>query len=480
MPPRTSPRPVPEIRVSAAGAARRPRAASPAAVQRLPLIDPDRPLRTLAWRGSVGVSQRQFLASVHALARRLPAATHALNLCEDRYQFMVAFAAICLRGQTNLLPPSAVPGAIAEIAGGYPGCYAVGDGAPLALPLRWIAVDDDGIDDDRHDADEAARAAMPSIAADHIAALAFTSGSSGAPRAHAKTWQSLVQTARLAAQRFAVDGLPQVSVVATVPPQHMYGLETTVMMAFAGGYAAHSGRSFFPAELRLALLQVPAPRVLITTPVHLRSCLAAGLPLPRLQRVVCATAPLAPERAAAAEAQLGAPVFEIYGCTEAGSVATRRTVAAPAWTLFAGMHLSRQDDATVVHGAHLGAAVMLPDLLEDLGEGRFHLRGRNGDMLKVAGKRASLGDLTLRLLRIPGVSDAVVFVPPAKAGREARPAALVVAPGFSPSQILAALQATIDPVFLPRPLLCLPCLPRNAVGKLPRAALLAELRQHHG
>lgn len=443
------------------------------AILQLPLIEPDEPLRTVAWRGSRRVTQQQFLRDVRALADRLPDASHALNLCEDRYRFMVAFAAVCLRGQTNLLPPSPAAGVIGDIARAYPGCYALGDTAPPALPLRWIAVDDS------MDTDPAVQA-VPSLPADHVAALAFTSGSTGTPQAHAKTWGSLVQTARLAAQRFIVDGNPEAAnIVATVPPQHMYGLETTVMMALAGGCAAHSGRAFFPADLREALQQVPAPRVLITTPVHLRACLSASLPFPPLQLVISATAPLDAELATAAEAVLGAPVFEIYGCTEAGSMATRRTVSTPVWQFYPGMRLSRQDGADFVHGEHLPAPVALPDVVEDLGQGRFRLCGRNADMLKVAGKRASLNELTTRLLRIPGVCDAVVFVPEAPPGGEARPAALVVAPEVSEPQILAALQTMIDPVFLPRPLIRLPRLPRNAVGKLPRAALLAELERSH-
>ena len=414
------------------------------------------------------MSRQQFLGDVVALAARLPDATHALNLCEDRYHFMTAFAAVCLRGQTNLLPPSQAPGVIAQIAGAYPGCYALGDAAPPALPLPWIGV--------AHDATVAAAPqAVPTLAQDHVAALAFTSGSTGAPQAHAKTWGTLVRTAQLTAQRFLGDGHPAANIVATVPSQHMYGLETTVMMVLAGGCAAHAGRTFFPAELRDALAQVPAPRVLITTPVHLRACLAAAMPFPALQLIVSATAPLAPELAASAEAALGAPVHEIYGCTEAGSMATRRTVSTPIWQFFPGMHLTRQDGAQVVHGEHLPAPVTLPDLVDDLGDGRFRLRGRSTDLLKVAGKRASLSELTAHLLRIPGVVDAVVFVPEAAAGGEARPAALVVAPDLAEAHILAALGAMIDPVFLPRPLIRLPRLPRNTVGKLPYAALQAEL-----
>lgn len=441
-------------------------------MQYLPLIQPDRPQRVLAWRGSHAVSQQQFLHDVQVLADRLPGATHALNLCDDRYLFMVAFAAACLRGQTNLLPPSRAEGMVAEIAAAYPGSYALIDAAPCdlaALPAIVVSAGEE--------LSEPQARRVPTLPEDHVAALVFTSGSTGTPQAHAKTWRSLVGTARLCARRFLGEAQADANIVATVPPQHMYGLETTVMMALAGGCAAHAARPFFPGDLREALEQVPAPRVLITTPVHLRACVAAAPAFPPLTQVISATAPLETELAAAAEAVLGAPVFEIYGCTEAGSMASRRTVSAPIWQFYPGMRLSRDNGEDHVHGEHLDAPVLLPDVVEDLGDGRFRLLGRSADMLKVAGKRASVSELTARLLRIPGVSDAVVFVPVPNPGSEARPAALVVAPELSESQILAALARLVDPVFLPRPLIRVPRLPRNAVGKLPYAVLRAELER---
>ena len=44
-----------------------------------------------------------FFAHVRGVAAGLPAGAHAINLCEDRYRFLVAFAAALVRGQTVLL-----------------------------------------------------------------------------------------------------------------------------------------------------------------------------------------------------------------------------------------------------------------------------------------------------------------------------------------------------------------------------------------
>src|SRR5688500_3776417 len=104
------------------------------------------------------------------------------------------------------------------------------------------------------------------------------------------------------------------------------------------------------------------------------------------------------------------------------------------------------------------------------------LVGRPGDMVKIAGKRASLEALNAELLRIPGVRDGVFFLPESAAD-EQRVSALVVAPRLETATILRALRDRIDPAFLPRPLLIVDALPRNATGKLAREGLLAFARE---
>src|SRR5262249_2380295 len=119
---------------------------------------------------------------------------------------------------------------------------------------------------------------------------------------------------------------------------------------------------------------------------------------------------------------------------------------------------------------------LLQDIVELLPGQHFRLCGRNSDLLEIAGKRASLGDLTRKLLAIAGITDGVVFALDADTSGISRIAALAVAPNMREADVLAALRLAVDPVFLPRPLRCVAELPRNATGKLPRAALLAALR----
>src|SRR5437016_4775831 len=103
------------------------------------LVDADL-RRTLAWRNGAPISAGQFVGDVEALARLLPTAHFAVNLCEDRYQFLVAFCAVALAGQTNLLPSSRTPQTVAETLHAYAGSYALSERPLAPAPSRQFVV----------------------------------------------------------------------------------------------------------------------------------------------------------------------------------------------------------------------------------------------------------------------------------------------------------------------------------------------------
>ena len=419
----------------------------------------------------------RFLGQARALAALLPEGRHAINLCEDRYRFLLAFCAVALRGQVTLLPASRAPGTIAEEAARHADSYCLGDTAfPASMqPPRYWRLPESL---------PGAGGTPPCVDPDGLAAIGFTSGSTGEPGANPKRWDSFRTSTR---QNFAAlrDLWPDdaaARIVATVPPQHMYGMEMTVLLPLFADVAVHAGRPFFPQDILQALREVPAPRLLVTTPVHLRALLDAcaadaSLVPPPLAGIISATAPMPAGLAADAEAFFDCELREFFGSTETCVIAGRRSARDDAWTPFPGVQLHPQPDGCLVHAPHLPVPVALADLVEVRDDGSFLLHGRNADLLEIAGKRASLGDLTCKLQAVAGVVDGVVFQldAPGGAGGIRRIAALAVAPGLDEATILDALRRSIDPVFLPRPLRCVAALPRNGTGKLPRAALLALL-----
>jgi len=415
----------------------------------------------LVWHQGRPISRAAFCHAVRARAETLPTAPHAINLATGRLAFMIGLAAAALRSQLTLLPPNQSAEALEELRRAYPNHHVIEDDIVRGLEL------------DRE-------ASVPEISAAFDMATLFTSGSTSAPQPQTKTWRTLSLTGALDAKWFLSvqrptpnAQQPSFNIVATVPSQHMFGLQTTVLLPWAGHCAIVDSRPFFPADIRLALESVPEPRALVSTPMHLRTCLNSEQSLPALDFVLSATAPLPLDLAQTIEARWGTRVFEIYGSTEAGTIGTRRTTQGETWQLLPGATLEIAE-RTIYRCAHLPQPLVLNDRLERVGAEGFRLLGRATDQLKIAGKRATFTEMTQALLAIPGVLDGVVFQP----AEDARTAALAVAPGVERTFILDELAKRIDAVFLPRPLVLMNALPRNAVGKLPRDALLAVLQTH--
>lgn len=433
----------------------------------------------LAWRSGVPRSARHWLADAQALAARMPAgATSLVNLCADRYDFLVGFGAALLNGVPTLMPPNALPATLALLQRDYPKSWLVDHLDTDATELQALAVSD----------------AAPMINGDLQAAVLLTSGSTGVPVPHGRTWRSVVLNAQAQAKRVqqalaargVAGGLDTLTVVATVPPQHSYGFETSVTLSLLGGGALDAGRPFYPADIVTALDRVPRPRALVTTPFHLKTLLAADMPLPVADVIFCATAPLSPQLAAEAEQRLGGVLLEVYGCTEAGQVATRLPTQSPTWQTYGDLRVSRRapsgdaDESYWVEGGHVAVPTPLADVL-DIDDGQhFRLLGRQGDLIHVAGKRSSLAHLNHHLNSIEGVSDGAFWMPPdAGSGDVVRPVAFVVSPTLSAAQVGQALQQRLDAVFVPRRIVLLPVIPRESTGKV-TAGTLQALAQQHG
>lgn len=432
----------------------------------VPAGPPDRPL---AFDGAGIHTCAQFADAVRGVAALLPAAPFAINLCEDRHRFLVAFCAAALRGQATLLPPTRAPAVIDAVRAAHPGAYCIGDADIVPAPPGLLRLPD---------VLPRAGGAAPRIAADALVAIGFTSGSTGTPSSNPKTWGAFATSTaqNVAALEGLLDARRTTPLVATVPPQHMYGMELSVLLPLIADVAVHAARPFFPHDVARACAEAFAPALLVTTPVHLRALVQAAPAMPPLAGIVSATAPLPVDVARAAEAMFGCEVRELFGSTETCIVARRRTAIDAAWTPLPGVRITPAGDGTRVEAAHLPAPVLLADLVELHADGRFELRGRSADLLEIAGKRASLGDLTRKLLAVPGVHDGVVVQLEPNAQGVRRIAALAVAPDTSEAAIVNALRASVDPAFLPRLLRRVPALPRNATGKLPREAVLAALR----
>lgn len=405
----------------------------------------------------------------HAInvSRHLPDGNYALNLCQDRYFFIVAFLAVLLKKQRNLLPPNQTPATVALLLDNYPQSYCIADKPHSGFDNAWLLrpehFDGDGGD-------------FPPIPETQTAAVSFTSGSTGQPKAIAKTWGEFRRAASLALKQLNLAGRAW-HIVSTVPPQHMYGLETSLFWPIESNLSIDNRQPFFPEDIRRTLTPpispffkaemegFSRPCLLVSTPAHLKACIAADLSWRNIAMVLSSTGPLAADLAQTVESKMNAPLLEIFGSTETQSFASRRLTLSDQWTPYAGMRVSAVNGAFRVNGGHLRRETVLDDRFDIAADGCFRLVGRSAELLKVAGKRISLAELNSLLTGIDGVDDGVFFQ-----GADERLGAVVVS-NLNKQQLFAALRPALDAVFLPRPLYRVERLPRNAVGKIDRQQL---------
>lgn len=447
----------------------------------------------IAWARGRYISAGDYLAAARHMATRLPADKPVLNLCSKRHHFAVTLSAALLRGVPLLLPSTRTPEALRQLGLQYPGVHAVVDapgdsgGLPQIVYERGQAPSPD------------VAFSVPDIPAEQVAAYIFTSGSTGTPVAHAKRWGRLMRCAQGAGQRvrdmLAAGRAAQTSstiqgehgpftVTGTVPAQHMFGFELTVMMPLANEGVIDASHPFYPADIVDALSHAPAPRVLVSTPFHLRTLIESGLKPEPAHLLFSATAPLSPQLARDAENCLKAPLLEIYGSTETGQLATRRSAYGESWQTVDQIEIEALgvnadgESRFVARGGHLEEDTPLGDVLELLGPTRFNLLGRHADLVNIAGKRTSLAHLTHQINSIAGVVDAALYWPQSaeldQQARVTRPLAFVVAPTLTELDLLHVMRERIDPAFMPRRVHFVESLPRNSTGKLPQQAL-AEL-----
>jgi len=442
----------------------------------VPLLAFTEAARTIAWRDGQAVTVADFLAEVQQLVPLLPKVRHILNDCHDRYRFTVTLCAIMVAGKINLLPSTRTPQVIRQLQQFAPDAHCLTDQAACTIALPQMQYPN-------LSAFAGGAMDIPPLAATQTVAYVFTSGSTGTPIAHRKTWGALQRDVQVEAEQLGLTAGGTYTLIGTVPAQHMYGFESTVLLALANGFALSNAPCFYPADICAAIEQVPMPRVLVTTPIHLRQLLAIPRPVPPVTLLLSATAPLSPQLAKQAEQAFAAPLLEIYGSTETGQFATRRPAQSPEWKLFPGIRMQRhptdaQDERHWISGGHVEIPMPMNDVIEITGENRFLLHGRMADMVNVAGKRSSLDWLNHQLNEIEGIIDGAFFVPEeTQAGTVTRLQAFVVAPAMSVADIMAALRTRIDPAFMPRPLHKVDSLPRNATGKLPQEALAQWARK---
>lgn len=235
-----------------------------------------------------------------------------------------------------------------------------------------------------------------------------SSGSTGGAKRIVRTEESLRADAAALVSAFPGTWTGGAVVVSSVRPEYMYGALWRVRAPETAGYDVDP--SVVTSVEELALLAVKYVRVLfVTTPSFLEKALHHpdfSALKGRVADVVTSGSLLRTETAAAVESAISVSPLEIYGSTEAGTVAWRRQSAGEVWTLVPSVSARPAPDGGLMVDSPyaMSRPFVMADGVSFVDERRFILLGRLDRRVKVLEKYVSLTDIEEAFLRHPFVS----------------------------------------------------------------------------
>jgi malonyl-CoA/methylmalonyl-CoA synthetase len=430
---------------------------------------------------------------------------------------MIVVALACLRAGAVLLPLNTAY-TLAELE------YFLGDAEPaltlcrpgglesirpLARALNLRSVESLGFNHDGTFA--AAIAAAPAEfetvgrARNDLAAILYTSGTTGRSKGAMLTHENLASNALtlIDCWRFsAADRL-----VHALPVFHTHGLFVAVNVALLSGATMIFMRRFDPEAVIAAL---PEATAMMGVPTFYTRLLDhSGLDrdmCANMRLFVSGSAPLLAETHAAWRARTGFAILERYGMTETNMITSnpydgdRRPGAVGFALPGVSVRIAELESGAPVRNGEIGVIEVkgpnvfagywrMPekttqefradgyfitgDLAQVDDDGYIHIVGRAKDLVISGGFNVYPKEVESEIDAIEGVLESAVFgVPHADFG-EAVTAAVVKRPGaaVTESAILAALAPRLARFKAPKQIVLVDSLPRNAMGKVQKAAL---------
>jgi malonyl-CoA/methylmalonyl-CoA synthetase len=341
--------------------------------------------------------------------------------------------------------------------------------------------------------------------ADDVALLLYTSGTTGRPKGAMLTHGNLASNVRTLCERwrFTRDDV----LLHALPLSHVHGLVVALGCAWLSGCTTRLLARFDPAQVTRELATAT---VFMGVPTHYTRLLAE----PALGRDACrsmrlfvsGSAPLTAGTFAEFERRTGHRILERYGMTEtlmiasnpydgervAGSVgfplpdvevrvvdADGRPVATDAAGVLEvrGPNVCRgywrAPEKTTAAFRHEGWFIT-GDVGRIDGEGRVWLEGRASDLIISGGYNVYPREIEDALLALDGVTDAAVFgVPHPQWGESVVAALCARTPTIDEARVIGALREQLAGYKLPKRIVVLDALPRNAMGKVQKQELRA-------
>ncbi|MCK6506514.1 AMP-binding protein [Myxococcota bacterium] len=342
-----------------------------------------------------------------------------------------------------------------------------------------------------------------------LAALMYTSGTTGRPKGAMLSHKNLLATIQALHQAWGWSVHDHL--LHALPLHHIHGLVVAQLGALWAG-ARTTWMSRFDAAGALTLLQRERCTVFMGVPTFYHRFLSlpqdARFDLSSMRLFTCGSAPLPAADLVAFRDRFGHTILERYGMTECGIVLSNplegeRRPGSVGFPL-PGVHLRIVDPATgrrcetdevgeirlrgpSVTRGYLGRAEQTAealvqgwlhtgDLARADADGYVHVVGRIKELIISGGFNVYPGEVEAVLQQAPGVAEAAVLgLPDADLG-ERVVAALVARPGrlVEPEAVLSFARQQLAAYKCPREVVLLQELPRNAMGKVQKNLLARD------
>lgn len=386
---------------------------------------------------------------------------NVLVCCKSRYAFSVGLLATWLSGRIAILPPNFHQVTLDHIVQAHGVTAQLHDDFLDDLNVMELAFEKPCLE--------------LSFDVQQAALVIYTSGSSGQPKAMQKTIGNLFS------EVFSLQSvLPESSapLLASVPPNHLYGLTFSILLPWVLGVAVVDECPLHASEVADAMRRMQAD-TLITVPVHLRAMLEQDINyIPK--HVIVSAGSVDPDLAKRWYDRFSYEVIEVYGSSETGIVGYRQQLSDECWQTFPNVNINQYEGCLQVTSPFIHSSegdVFQSNDRVSLQQTGFILHGRADSIVKIAGKRVSLLSVEAALKSCDGVLDAAVIAVPVKG--YVRDMAIWAALAcedvnvITPRDVRAMLHSKLDSVEIPRRIVVNSTLPRETNGKLPRDNLLA-------
>ncbi len=401
---------------------------------------------------------RQDVAHLLAHLQQHPGDRWALCI-ENSYLFIVALLATLHAGKTPILPGHCRVSLLNEQSTLFDGVLsdqALNWRGPICVVGTTMAAASGEI-------------VFPPIG-DNACIELFTSGSTGEPKRVSKPVRSLDREAALLAAHYG-DRLAGCRVVASVAPQHLYGLTFRLVLPMALGLPLHAAMIEYAEQL--TALSHAHRYLFISSPAFIKR-LGPRLSPPPVAMILSAGGVLQWQDAMLAASWFNVWPDEIYGSSESGVIASRyRQRDEAPWQPFPGVRFQPEGGAFRLFSPLIAdrCGLLLDDVLHFSDGDRFHLCGRRDRVVKIEEKRISLSEVERRLLELDGIIEAAAL-PITRGSRQSVGALLVLDNAtrqrWGKNQELQwrkALRALLEPVAIPRYWRVIDEIPVNSMNK---------------